>query len=72
MNVVGDVFRELFSMFVADARLTGATCTLVAVVAALILGFGIPALAGGLLLLAGCVVILIEAAVREAAVRRRR
>ena len=70
MTLLRDIARELFGMFVADARLSGAIVALVAVVAGLILWLGIsPVIAGGGLL-AGSLLILVEAACREA--RRRR
>jgi hypothetical protein len=70
MQILKEVFSELLSMFLADARLTMTTLLLVAAVAAAIMELGMdPALAGAILLL-GCLAIVIEAAVREA--RRRR
>ena len=36
MSIIGDVFKELFAMFLADARLTLATLFLVAVVGGLV------------------------------------
>ena len=66
MTVLGDVFKELFAMFVADARLTLAILLLVGVVAGLVSAF--PAatyLAGGMLLF-GFVAIVVGAAAREA------
>ncbi len=65
-----EVGSELIGMFLADARLTLAVLALVALVAALILALGINPLIGGGALLAGCHLILVEAALREA--RRRR
>ena len=60
MNVIGDVLKELFSMFVADSKLTGAVLALVAFVAAWMKFF--PALeptVPGLVLLLGCVAIIV-------------
>jgi hypothetical protein len=66
MTVLGDVFKELFGMFVADARLTLAILLLVGVVAGLVSAFpAVPYLTGGVLLF-GFVAILVEAVVREA------
>jgi hypothetical protein len=69
MNILAEVVKELFGMFVADARLALSVLALVIVVA-LLVGFHVIApLAGGLVLLAGSLAIVIEAVVREA--RRR-
>jgi len=69
MSIIGDVFKELFAMFLADARLTFGTLLLVAIVGGLDVGLQIePFLAGGVLLL-GCLGILVEAASREARTR---
>ncbi|TAZ44274.1 hypothetical protein ELH75_36790 [Rhizobium leguminosarum] len=60
MSVIGDVLKELVSMFVADARLTLAILVLVATVAAMRHVFpAISPLTGGWILLAGCLVITI-------------
>lgn len=69
MTLLREVARELASMFVADARLTGAVLALVALVG-LMLGLGFDPVLGGVLLAAGCPAVLIEAAWRDA--RRRR
>jgi hypothetical protein len=72
MSVIGDVFKELFAMFLADRRLTLATLFLVAIVGGLIFGLHIePFLAGSVLLL-GCLGILVRTASREAKVRTHR
>ena len=69
MRIVADVFKELFDMFVADAKLTLAILLLVAAVAGLVIGLRAgPYLAGGVLLL-GCLAILVEAARRETRAR---
>ncbi len=70
MSLIVDVVKELVSMFLADARLTIATLALVAIVAGLVVAVHIEPLVGGIMLLLGCLVILVEAAAREA--RRRR
>jgi hypothetical protein len=69
MTLLLEVAKELFSMFLADARLTVATLVLVGLVAVLVLTIGVPPSVGGALLAIGCVLIVVEAAVREA--RRR-
>ena len=70
MSIIVDVAKELLGMFLADARLTITTLILVAVVAALVGGLRIDPMLGGFLLLLGSLLIVVEAAVREA--RRRR
>jgi preprotein translocase subunit SecY len=70
MTLLRDVIVELVGMFVADARLSGAILALVAVAAILVRVAGAEPLIGGVVLFGGSLLILIEAAVREA--RRRR
>lgn len=70
MRILRDVLAELFGMFVADARLTGALLATVLVAAALIDATALPPLAGGTVLLVGCVVILVLSVRREAARRK--
>lgn len=65
MILLRDIVNELISMFLADARLATAILLLVLIVAGLTLSLGVePLIAGGTLLI-GCLVILVEAAVRE-------
>jgi hypothetical protein len=65
MILLRDIAKELISMFLADARLATAILLLVLIVAGLTLSLGVePLIAGGTLLI-GCLVILVEAAVRE-------
>ena len=72
MSIIGDVFKELLGMFLADARLTLATLCLVAIIGGLVSGLRVdPLIAGGVLLL-GCLAILVEAATREARERGQR
>lgn len=66
MNIVGDLCKELLSMFVADATLALATLVLVAVVAGLVGAAGVGPVIGGGVLLFGSLVILVEAVSREA------
>lgn len=74
MTILLDVLKELWSMFVGDARLTIAILVLIGAVALSIRwhlidpGFD-PLLAGGALLF-GCLAILVEATVRETRSRR--
>jgi hypothetical protein len=65
MSIIGDVFKELFAMFLADARLAVATLFLVAFVGGLVHLQVEPFLAGGVLLL-GSLGILVGTASREA------
>jgi|TARA_R100000935_G_C2839813_1_gene170313 hypothetical protein len=58
MNIVKEVFLELFSMFVADARLTTAIFATVAVAALLIDAAVLPPLAGGIVLLLGSIAVV--------------
>ncbi|HEX9743659.1 MAG TPA: hypothetical protein VGA17_12815 [Nitrospiraceae bacterium] len=69
MTLLRDIANGLVGMFLADARLTGAILALVLIVAALTLAFDVEPLIGGAMLLVGCLLILVEAALREA--RRR-
>ena len=66
MNILKDVFLELFSMFVADARLTATILATIVLAAALIGATSLPALAGGLVLLLGCIAVLFLSVRREA------
>ncbi|MGV6847331.1 MAG: hypothetical protein ACWA5A_03015 [Marinibacterium sp.] len=70
MNIIADVFKELFKMFVADLRLTLATLAGIAVVAVL-LGQGLlgPVAGAGLLVIL-TLAVLSEAVLREARGRR--
>ena len=67
MSIISEVATELFSMFMADRRLTIATLVLVAIVAVVT---PIQPLVGGIILFCGCLAIVVEAAVREAKRRR--
>lgn len=76
MSILLDVLKELWSMFVGDARLTIAILVLIGAVA-LAIDTGVidpelnPLVAGGALLV-GCLAILVEATAREARARRPR
>jgi hypothetical protein len=72
MNIIGEVLKELLSMFFADARLALATLGLVAMVGGLVAVLHLdPFLAGGLLLV-GCLAILVGTASHEARDRAHR
>lgn len=70
MTILGDVFKELLKMFVADLRLTLAVLGGVVLVAILMDRGVLGPIGGSLALAAGCVLVLGEAVLREA--RRRR
>lgn len=69
MTLLLDIARELVSMFLADARLTGGIIVLVALVAGLTEGHVVRPLLGGAVLLFGCLGILVTTAWGES--RRR-
>jgi len=69
MSILMDVLKELFSMFMGDARLTASIIAVIAVAAALIFLTDLPALVGGAFLLCGCLTVLIVS-VRQEAKRR--
>lgn len=58
MNLAQDVIKELFGMFLADAKLSGAILVLVGGIAVLIDFDRLDPLIGGGGLLAGCLAIL--------------
>jgi len=70
MRILAEVLGELFGMFVADFRLTISVLALVAVVGALTFWLNLGAIFCGVALLGGSILILVEAASREA--RRRK
>jgi len=69
MNILKDVLLELFSMFVADARLTAAILAIVVIAALMIDATGWSPLVGGAVLLLGCIAVLLLSVRREAARR---
>ena len=66
MTMLKQIFAELISMFVGDARLTLAVLAIVAGVAALIKIAGIDPLGAGVILLVDCLGLLIENVHRSA------
>jgi multisubunit Na+/H+ antiporter MnhC subunit len=66
MNILKDVLSELFSMFVADARLTMAILLIVVITAFMIRSTNLSPLIGGLFLLLGCIAVLFFSVSREA------
>lgn len=59
MTILRDVLAELVAMFVSDARLTVAILALVMLAAVLIDVAGVAPVAGGAILLAGCLVLIV-------------
>jgi hypothetical protein len=72
MSIIGDVFKELFAMFLADARLTFATLFLVAIVGALVDGLQVAPLLAGSVLVLGALAIVVGTASHEAKDRAHR
>lgn len=68
MNLVNDVWAELFGMFVADLRMTLAILAVVALCAGLVWFTSLPDLVAGGVLLGGSIMILILAVLRRARV----
>ena len=72
MTIFWDVLKELFKMFVADFRLTLATLSGVLIVGLLLRGdLILPGIASALLLVV-CLIVLFEAVLREARLRRKK
>ena len=65
MNMIKEIVAEIFGMFVGDARLTLAVLAVVGAAAAMI-AYGVAPLGAGGLLLAGCLVVLIDSVRRGA------
>ena len=72
MKIIQDVLAELFSMFWADARMTISILVLVGAAALLLHFTSMPSAWVGLLILLGCLVIVLEAALRETHKRMKR
>lgn len=70
MTILRDVLAELVGMFAGDAWLSAAVLAVIGIAAALIDLGGVPPLAGGGMVLAGCLAVLVGAVVR-AALRRK-
>ena len=71
MTLVRAIISELFGMFVDDENLALYAIALIATVAAAVKLAGLPPLAGGGVLLVGCIIILADS-VRRGARRGRR
>lgn len=65
MNLLKDVVAELIGMFVGDARLSAAVLAVVAV-AAVVRFAGTDPLPGGVVLLGGCLMVVVEGVRRSA------
>jgi hypothetical protein len=72
MSILVDVLRELWAMFLTDARLALFILALVAVTALLTTTTALPPVFDGAVLLFGCIAILVEAVVRGARTTGRR
>ncbi|TPI29454.1 hypothetical protein FJ414_25990 [Mesorhizobium sp. B3-1-6] len=71
MTMIRLVFKELVGMFVDDGSLALLALILIALIAAAVKFLGLPPLAGGWLLLAGCLAILLQSTRRAARDRPR-
>lgn len=58
MNLPNAIFKELLGLFVDDGNLAAQALVLVLAIAVLVKGLGLPPLAGGGLILVGCLLIL--------------
>jgi len=72
MKIIQEVAAELFSMFMADARMTLTTLALVAMVAALLRYTSLDPIYAGVLLLLGCILNVVAAAAREKQARSKK
>ena len=66
MKLLRATLAELVGMFIDDGRLALTLVALIVVVTLLVKAAGIGPLAGGLLLLAGCILLLLESVYRDA------
>jgi len=71
MNLLQDVIKELFGMFLADAKLSGAILVLVGGIAVLINLDGLDLLIGGCGLVVGCLAIIAAVTAFESRQRNR-
>lgn len=69
MNMVDDVVRELVAMFAGDARLSAAVLALLGLIAILV-HLGLKPIAGGIMLLVGCLALLLESVLRRSRAAR--
>ena len=66
MNIIRITLRELIGMFIDDGALALWSLVLIGVIAAAVEYAGLSGFAGGILLLAGCMLILAESTYRAA------
>jgi hypothetical protein len=66
MTVLKEVVAELVGMFVAEKRLTLAVLAVVAMAGCLVDFTGLDPLVGGIVVLFGCLILLIESVCRSA------
>jgi hypothetical protein len=66
MTMLKELAAELIGMFVGEKRLTLAVLAIVAVTGSLIKFAGLDELAGGAVLLFGCLILLVESVCRSA------
>jgi hypothetical protein len=66
MKLIRATLAELIGMFIDDGQLALTLVALIVVVTLLVKTVGIGPLAGGLLLLAGCILLLLESVYRDA------
>ena len=66
MKLIRATLAELIGMFIDDGQLALTLVALIVVVTLLVKAMGIGPLAGGLLLLAGCILLLLESVYRDA------
>ncbi|TSD90041.1 hypothetical protein FFK22_004355 [Mycobacterium sp. KBS0706] len=71
MSAIKTVLAELLGLFIDDGALALAAIALIAAVAAAVRWAELPGLEGGLLILAGCLLILAESLTRAARAKRR-
>jgi hypothetical protein len=70
MNILRQIIREITGMFIDDGSLALFAVILIATISAAVEFAGLPPLAGGVLLLAGCLGVLTESVHRAARQRR--
>ena len=66
MNVIRTALAELLGMFIDDGQLALTLIALIVLVTLAVKVAGLGGLAGGLLLLAGCIALLLESVYRHA------
>ena len=66
MNILRDVFGELYKMFIGDAWLTGGILAVVSLAGCLTRYGAVPPLVGGAILALGCIAVLVASVVLSA------